>query len=117
VVAEFPNVYSVTDPYETGGLYLYSAALLPDGSLQTPNNNGAVQMVTYANIRSFTYPKPADEIKYFDFNLKQTGIGTNNYSVQTLGVGNIISKEQFKALVSDYMETDADTLINQIKTE
>jgi hypothetical protein len=116
-VVNYPNAYSVSDPYMTAGGYLYAAVLLSDGRVAKPKNNNAVQMVAYSNIRSFTYPKPMDEAKYFNFDLKLNDMGTDNYSVQTLSIGQDISKAEFDAIVNNDLGMSNDEVIRQLKIQ
>lgn len=107
-IIEYPKAYSASDPYQTEGFYLQAVALLPNGvaqhTAQGDSQQGTVLPIAYCNVKTYQYPTPGSQTTHcVDFQLKQTGAGTNNYHATALGIGNTISRAEYDALVQKYM--------------
>lgn len=107
-IVSFPKVYEDSDPSTVEKDYLYTAALSPNGVMQTPAKGdsevGGPLPMAYCIISTYEYPTSGStQTHCVDFELAQSGAGTNNYHANALGIGNTISQPQYEALVQEYM--------------
>lgn len=110
----FPRVISVSDPSIILSVYLYGVAMTPEGEPQTPREGDSVMQLSAWCIGSqYHYPKEAYESKCINFNLRQIGAGTNNYSTKALGVGVTMSKTDFTSLLNKSMAQDVVEVLNK----
>ena len=105
---EYPKTYSATDSYKKEGFYLFAAGMLPNGVVQHTANGdsqqGTVLPMAYCTIDTYQYPTAGSQTTHcVNFQLKQTGAGTNNYHATALGIGNTISRSEYEGLAQKYM--------------
>jgi uncharacterized protein (UPF0333 family) len=109
-IVSFPKVYGDSDPSAVEKDYLYTTALSPNGVMQAPAKGdsevGGPLPMAYCIISTYEYPTVGStQTHCVDFEVIQSGGGTNNYHANALGIGNTISQPQYEALVQKYMSS------------